>query len=125
MIPLFAQFLTRRMEVSDRGILLSLRWLFFLVLSFLFFYSTNDPTPTTSYLARASLLVGYAFSNLAFTWATRKGLSVQRWSMPIFLIDLVLIGLALYSSIGPDMDLYLMCFLIIYLSTLGRQVRDA
>src|SRR4029077_12258963 len=25
----------------------------------------------------------------------------------------------------PDMDLYLMCFLIIYLSTLGRRVRDA
>jgi signal transduction histidine kinase len=74
---------------------------------------------------RMSLLLGYALSNISLTWATRRGFSLQRWSMPIFAVDLALIGAVLYNSIGADMDLYLMCFLIIYLSTLGRKIRDA
>ena len=37
----------------------------------------------------------------------------------------MLVGLVLYNSVGPDMDLYLMCFLIIYLSALGRRVRGS
>ena len=115
------------METSDRAILLCLRWLFFLVLLFLFLYSMDEvTTPTSQMWLRTGLLASYALSNIALmTWATRRGFSLMRWSMPIFLIDLGLIGAVLYNSVGPDMDLYLMCFLIIYLSTLGRQMRDA
>ena len=128
MFPGFSSFLTRRMETSDRAILLCLRWLFFLVLLFLFLYSVDDKATILSQpqmLLRLGLLASYGLSNIALTWATRRGFSLVRWSMPIFLIDLGLIGAVLYNSVGPDMDLYLMCFLIIYLSTLGRQIRDA
>lgn len=121
----FSHLLGRRLETSDRGVLLWIRWLFFLVLLFLFLYSLNDSTPNSQMLLRIGLLTAYALSNIAVTWATRKGFSLERWSVPIFLIDLVLVGLVLYNSVGPDMDLYLMCFLIIYLSALGRRVRDA
>jgi signal transduction histidine kinase len=120
-----APFRLQRFDSSDRAILLGIRWLFFLILSFLFLYSASDTMPLSQLLLRAGLLFGYAVSNLILTWATRRHFSLYRWNIPIFLIDLFLIGLVLYNSIGPDMDLYLMCFVIIYLSTLGRRVRDA
>ena len=57
-------------------------------------------------------------------WATRDEFKLERWSMPIFLTDVVLVSASLYFSAGADTELYLMCFLIIYLVTLGRRVRD-
>ncbi len=125
MLPNMTFFLTRRIETSDRAIVLCLRWLFFLVLLFLFLYSSDAKASGTPVLLRIGLLATYALSNLALAWVTRHGFNLKRWSMPVFLVDLVLIGMVLYHSVGPDMDLYLMCFVIIYLSTLGRQVRDA
>src|SRR6266480_775892 len=77
MFPRLSHILTRRMEVSDRGILLSLRWLFFLVLLFLSLYSANNLMSTVHYFERVGLLAGYALSNLALTWATRKGFSLE------------------------------------------------
>lgn len=131
MVPSIFNVLTRRMETSDRAILLSLRWLFFVALVFMFLYSTQEDLNWQTDLnwqhliLRVGLLAAYAASNIALTWATRKGFSIQNWTMPVFLIDIGLVGLALYNSVGPDTDFYLMCFLIIYVSTLGRRVRDA
>src|SRR4051812_19787188 len=102
----------QRFDTSDRAVLLGLRWLFFVVLSFLFLYSAGDTMTHAQLATRVGLLMGYALSNVLLTWATRRGFSLHHWSIPIFLIDLLLIGLVLYNSIGPDMDLYLMCFVI-------------
>jgi signal transduction histidine kinase len=125
MRSLLPAFFSKRLETSDRAILLYLRWLFFMVLCFLFLYSSDEAASTSAFWTRIGLLGCYALSNIVLTWATRRGFSLERWSMPVFLIDLALIGMVLYHSVGMDMDLYLMCFLIIYLSTLGRRVRDA
>lgn len=119
-------FLSRfKLDTSDRAALLWVRWLFIVVLGFLFLYSASEDMPRTPLIYEVALLGGYVLSNIALTLATRRGFSLSRWSIPIFLIDLCLIGIALLNSIGPDMDLYLMCFLIIYLSTLGRNVKQA
>ncbi len=116
---------SRRIEPTDRAILLWIRWLFFLVLSFLFLYTyTGDIRPGQIAL-KVGLLAFYAISNAVLMWATRSNFSLERWNIPIFLTDTILVSLALYFATGPDTDLYVMCFLIIYLSTLGRRVRQA
>lgn len=58
-------------------------------------------------------------------WASRHSFPLFKWGIPIFLVDMLMVGVLLYKSAGADTDLYIMCFLIIYLSTLGRRIRDA
>jgi|GEM_PF-1949926 len=115
----------RRVETSDRAILLWIRWLFFLVLSFLFLYTYSDNSSPGQISIKIGLLAFYAISNAALMWATRIEFSLDRWSRRIFIVDVSLVALSLYYTTGPDIDLYIMCFLMIYLSTLGRRVRDA
>lgn len=117
--------LPHRVETSDRAALLWLRWLFFLVLFFIALYSYHEGGNLRELVLQLSLVVIYGLSTVALTWATRRAFSLARWTIPIFLMDLVLVGLVLYRTVGPDTDFYLMCFMIIYLSTLGRRVRDA
>src|ERR1019366_7795435 len=114
-----------RFETTDRSILLWIRWLFFLVLSFLALYTYSDHATLSEIWLKVGLLVFYAISNTLLMWATRAEFKLERWSMPIFLTDVVLVSSSLYFSAGADTELYLMCFLIIYLATLGRRVRDA
>lgn len=115
----------QRFETNDRAILLWIRWLFFLVLSFLFLYTYNESSQPSQIVLKAALLGFYAISNAALMWATRAEFSIARWSMPIFIVDILLVSGSLYYTTGPDTDLYVMCFLMIYLATLGRRVRDA
>jgi signal transduction histidine kinase len=122
---LLTRLFHRKAEPSDRTVLLWLRWLFFMILLVLLFYPGKGPFSAAQVLGRAGLLAAYGLSNVLLWRATRGAFSLDRWSIPVFLSDLALIGLALYNSIGPDTDLYVMCFLIIYLSTLGRRLRDA
>src|ERR1019366_3588484 len=117
--------MTVRAPITDRAVLLWLRWLFFLVLSFLVLYTYSDHATLSEIWMKIGLLAFYAISNTLLMWATRADFKLERWSMPIFLLDVVLVSASLYFSAGPDTELYLMCFLIIYLSTLGRKVRDA
>src|ERR1700689_3479308 len=112
-------------ETTDRAVLLWIRWLFFLVLSFLVLYTYNDQATFSELWLKAGLLVFYAISNTLLMWATRANFKLERWSTRIFLVDVVLVSTSLYFAAGADTELYLLCFLIIYLSTLGRRVRDA
>src|ERR1019366_7783008 len=114
-----------RFETTDRAALLWIRWLFFLVLSFLALYTYTVQATLSEIWLKAGLLVFYAASNAFLMWATRRDFKLERWSRPIFVMDIVLVSTSLYFSAGADRDLYLLCFLIIYLSTLGRRVRDA
>ena len=114
-----------RAPITDRAVLLWIRWLFFLVLSFLVLYTYNDHATLSEIWLKAGLLGFYAISNTLLTWATRAEFKLEKWSMPIFLTDVFLVSISLYFSAGADTMLYLMCFLIIYLSTLGRRVQDA
>jgi signal transduction histidine kinase len=115
----------QRVETTDRAILLWIRWLFFIVLSFLFLYTYAEDSSPTQLGLKAALLGFYAVSNALLMWATRTTFSMERWSMPIFLADVSLVSGSLYYTTGPDTDLYVMCFMMIYLATLGRRVRDA
>ena len=110
---------------SDRGVLLWIRWLFFLVLSFLVLYTYNEHATLSEIWLKTGLLGFYAVSNTLLMWATRSDFKLEKWGMPIFITDIVLVSFSLYFSAGADTDLYLMCFLIVYLSTLGRRIRDA
>src|SRR5579864_4533162 len=114
-----------RFETTDRAVLLWIRWLFFLVLSFLVLYTYNEQATLSEIWLKVGLLAFYAISNTLLMWATRANFKLERWSMPIFLVDVTLVSTSLYFSAGADTELYLLCFLIIYLSTLGRRVRDA
>ncbi len=114
-----------RFETTDRAALLWIRWLFFLVLSFLALYTYSVQATLSEIWLKVGLLVFYAASNAFLMWATRKDFKLERWSRPIFILDIVLVSTSLYFSAGADRELYLLCFLIIYLSTLGRRVRDA
>jgi signal transduction histidine kinase len=73
---------------------------------------------------KVGLLAFYAISNGILMWATRHKFKLENWSMPIFITDVVLVTTSLYFSAGADTELYVMCFLIIYLATLSRRVRD-
>ncbi len=113
-----------RIETTDRAVLLWIRWLFFLVLSFLALYTYNAQATLSEIWLKVGLLVFYAASNALLMLATRREFKLERWSRTIFLADIVLVSTSLYFSTGADTELYLLCFLIIYLSTLGRRVRD-
>src|SRR5664279_2516116 len=104
-----------RAPLTDRSILLWIRWLFFLVLSFLVLYTYNDHATLSEIWLKVGLLVFYAISNTLLMWATRAEFKLERWSVPIFLTDVLLVSTSLYFSAGTDTELYLMCFLIIYL----------
>jgi hypothetical protein len=52
-----------RIETTDRAILLWIRWLFFLVLSFLVLYTYNDQATLSEIWLKAGLLGFYAISN--------------------------------------------------------------
>src|ERR1022692_2795694 len=112
-------------QTTDRAVLLWIRWLFFLVLSFLVLYTYSDQATMSELWLKVGLLGFYAISNTLLMWATRADFKLEKWSMPIFVLDMILVSLSLYFSAGADTELYVMCFLIIYLSTLGRRVRDA
>src|ERR1700690_4137228 len=113
-----------RTPITDRAVLLWIRWLFFLVLSFLVLYTYNDHETLADIWLKVGLLAFYAISNAILMWATRAEFKLERWSMPIFIVDVILVSTSLYFSAGADTELYVMCFLIIYLSTLSRRVRD-
>jgi signal transduction histidine kinase len=121
----FLKTLPKRIETNDRAILLWIRWLFFLVLSFLFLYTYSENSTPAEIMLKAALLGFYAISNAALMWATRRDFSALRWGVPVFIADIILVSLSLYFSAGADVDLYVMCFLMIYLATLGRRMRDA
>src|SRR5579871_4495683 len=114
-----------RIGATDRAVLLWIRWLFFLVLSFLVLYTYNAQATLSEIWLKVGLLAFYAISNTLLMWATRTNFKLERWGTRIFLTDIVLVSTSLYFSAGADTELYVMCFLIIYLSTLGRRVRDA
>jgi len=116
-----------RFETTDRAVLLWIRWLFFLVLSFLVLYTYNEQATLTlsEIWLKAGLLIFYAISNTLLMWATRANFKLEQWTTKIFITDIILVSTSLYFSAGNDTELYLLCFLIIYLSTLGRRVRDA
>ena len=114
-----------RFETTDRAVLLWIRWLFFLVLSFLVLYTYNEQATLSEIWLKAGLLIFYAISNTLLMWATRADFKIEQWTTRIFITDIVLVSTSLYFSAGADTELYLLCFLIIYLSTLGRRVRDA
>ena len=114
-----------RFETTDRAVLLWIRWLFFLVLSFLVLYTYNDHATLSEIWLKVGLLGFYAISNTLLMWATRANFKLEHWTTRIFLTDIALVSTSLYFSAGADTELYLLCFLIIYLSTLGRRVRDA
>jgi len=116
--------MSARTPITDRAVLLWIRWLFFLVLSFLVLYTYTDHETMAQIWLKVGLLVFYAISNAALMWATRTDFKLERWSMPIFILDVVLVSTSLYFSAGADTELYVMCFLIIYLATLSRRVRD-
>ena len=106
-----------RAPITDRAVLLWIRWLFFLVLSFLVLYTYNDHATVGELWLKAGLLGFYAVSNTLLMWATRAEFKMERWSMPIFVLDTVLVSTSLYFSAGADTELYVMCFRTIYLST--------
>src|ERR1035437_6704110 len=116
--------MVKSFPTTDRAVLLWIRWLFFLVLSFLVLYTYNKQATAGEIWLKTGLLGFYAISNTLLAWATRREFKLERWSMPIFLMDVLLVSTSLYFSAGADTDLYLMCFLIVYLSTMGRRVRD-
>src|SRR5436189_987183 len=102
-----------RIETTDRAVLLWIRWLFFLVRSFLVLYTYNDQATLSEIWLKVGLLVFYAASNAALMWATRKEFKLEQWSRPIFIADVILVSTSLYFSTGADTDLYLLCFIII------------
>ena len=116
--------MSARTPITDRAVLLWIRWLFFLVLSFLALYTYTDHETMGEIWLKAGLLTFYAVSNAILIWATRAEFKLERWSMPIFIVDVILVSTSLYFSAGADTELYVMCFLIIYLSALSRRVRD-
>ena len=112
-------------QLSDRAILLSLRWLVFLGLFTLALYNRFEANSLREGLRPIGIVVLYGISNIVLTlWFAREGIPRKAAAL-IFIIDSALVGASLYYSIGADFDLYLICFLIVYLSTLGRRVRDA
>lgn len=112
-------------ETTDRAALLWIRWLFFLVLTFLFLYTYQETAAPLELVLKSAVLVFYAVSNAVLLQASRKEFSIARWSSAIFIFDMALVSLMLYFTAGPDKDLYLMSFLMVYLATLSRRMRDA
>jgi len=112
----------KRVDMDNHHTFISIRWLVFLGLLCLALYNTHDDRA----MVPLYIAAGYGFSNLVLLLLVRA----QRYPFPgsaiiVFLIDITLITGSMYTSIGLDTDLYLICFLIIYLSTLGRHIRDS
>jgi len=112
-------------QLSERAILLWLRWLVFLGLFTLALYNRLEVNSLNQGLLPIYIVFLYGISNIVLTlWFAREGIPHKAAGL-IFILDSGLVGASLYYSIGADFDLYLICFLIVYLSTLGRRVRDA
>jgi signal transduction histidine kinase len=111
-----------RIELDNSRAFISIRWLVFLGLICLALYNTQEDKAVLTFgIAGAFGVINLALMYLVWT---------SRYPFPsspivIFFTDVSLITGSLYTSIGLDTDLYLICFLIIYLSTLGRQIRDS
>lgn len=118
MIPL-----SKRYDLSERAILLTVRWIMSTILCLLFIYSPTGPGEPSMWL-RLVVVSAYMASNGLLTWLTRK-VPLEKLTIPVFLTDVTLLSAALYCTIHPETDLYLMCFLIIYLSTLSRRSQDS
>ncbi len=118
--------LGKQFHIGPRGALLTLRWLIFLSLLLLVNNSWMMPTVSApNHQWSTYLLLTYAFSNLILGFAFKPDRLPSWLGSVIFLIDTGLIGSTLYVSMGMDADLYIICFLIVYLATLGKTVRDA
>ena len=116
--------LTRKsLLLSESGNLLCLRWLLWTLLFFLTLYH-GDANPGSS-LSSFLFLGLYALSNILLWWLAPAGAIPPHRGATAFLLDTVLVGGILYKTVGVDADLYLICFLLVYLSSLGHRLRDA
>ncbi|MFH1723048.1 MAG: ATP-binding protein [Elusimicrobiota bacterium] len=105
-------------SLDEQSALLCLRLVIFLLLNFFLLFS---PKMQASFsLTPFALVLLYLFSNTALLVVPR-----ERWSQPLvqsalFIFDIVIISLVIYASDGLDSDLYLLYFLVIFMS--GLQV---
>ncbi|MFA5974639.1 MAG: ATP-binding protein [Elusimicrobiota bacterium] len=115
----------RQFHLSDQGTLVVLRWLVFLGLLLLSAYNCTEGKSLTYAWLPLSICLLYGTSNVALGFWKNSPLLSGRGPSVLFLMDVGLIGSALYSSAGLDADLYLICFLIVYLASLSRRIKDA
>lgn len=115
--------LKKRFDLSERAIFLIVRWLLASIL-FLLFVFAPSPDAAVSFPIRWALLGIYIATSLLLIFLTKK-YPLEKLAMPVFCVDVLLLCASLYWTLRPETDLYVMCFLIIYLSTLSRRSQDS
>jgi signal transduction histidine kinase len=107
------------LDLGSKAGIVALRGLIALILLFFLLY---NPEFETSLRSTPFLLVAsYVASVLAMAKAPSHVFARPRTASAVFLFDIVMISLIMYSSAGFDSDLYLIYFLVIFMN--GMQMR--
>jgi len=102
-------------SLDEKGVLIILRFLVIIVSAFLVIYGFN-PNIAQGIKPLVLIFSLYLFSNIAFIFLDRNYFSRRWFRTSLFLIDIVLITMLIYFSQGIDSDLYLVYFLLIFMS---------
>ena len=120
-LPLQTSFFS---HLSARSVLQALRWLVFVTVLFvvLFGYKFGhiyDALPALMIIAL------YGLANIVFAQSISRSLEGPSWTYKLFLADLSVIAVALFSLLGLDSDFYLICSLIVYFSVIVKNAQNA
>ncbi len=108
------------LRLDDRATLIAFRLLIFLLLTFFLLYSeAQEAAPQFRPFA---LLAAYLLSNLVLWELPDQALGSPLTQAAVVLFDIGVVSAAIYASQGWDGDLYLVYFLVVFMSSLDASL---
>lgn len=111
-------------HLPARSVLQALRWLVFVTVFFVILFGYRfghlyDALPALIVIAL------YSLANIIFARSISRSFESPGWTSKLFLADLAVIAVALFSLLGLDSEFYLVCSLIVYFSVISKSARNA
>ncbi len=122
MLSPIKKFLVREFNVNSVKFIIILQWLIFLITLFLVLYESENASSFPDTLIISFL--AFALFNLAAPFLF-KYLAFNKYLHSIFLVDVIFITLSIYLTKGFNTDLYMVYFIIIFMSALANSLKSS
>jgi signal transduction histidine kinase len=108
-------------EKNTKRLIISLRWMIFVILLFLFLYGKEKEAIGNIYFFKW-LLAAYILSNTGLIFVPYKKFLASAIKSIIFIFDTLFISILIYAASGADVELYMAYFLVIFMAALGQSI---
>ena len=109
--------------LNEKHIPFILRWLLIVTIIFLFLYSNRQDLLDFSRVG--IFLLAYFLIGITLYFLPRRLLVIDRYRSAIFILDIIFIAVGIYLTQGFDTNLYLACFLVIFIAALEANIKGS